>query len=76
MTELERAIPPLIRVNGRDEPLSARTLAGLLAEKKLACDARGVAIAHNGRVIPRAAWPNTALAAGDIVEIVRAKQGG
>ncbi len=37
---------------------------------------RGIAVALNGAVVPRAAWPQTALKPGDSVEIVRARQGG
>jgi sulfur carrier protein len=65
-----------IRVNGKVEPLAVATLSALLLEKEIACDARGVAVAINGTVVPRAAWPATRLAAGDEIEIVRARQGG
>ena len=65
-----------IRVNGQNEPLSAATLTALLREKEIAPDARGVAVAINGMVVPRAAWPSTPLRAGDQIEIVRARQGG
>jgi sulfur carrier protein len=65
-----------IRVNGQDEPLSSATLMALLHEKAIAPDARGVAVAINGTVVPRAAWPSTRLRVGDQVEIVRARQGG
>ncbi len=65
-----------IRVNGEIEPLAAATLSALLHEKEIAADARGVAVAINGTVVPRAAWPSTQLSAGDQIEIVRARQGG
>jgi sulfur carrier protein len=65
-----------IRVNGQNEPLAAATLTALLHEKEIAPDARGVAVAINGMVVPRAAWPSTRLNSGDQVEIVRARQGG
>jgi sulfur carrier protein len=65
-----------IRVNGQDEPLQARSVAALLAQKEIPTDMRGIAVALNGRVIPRADWPGTPLAAGDAVEIVLARQGG
>ena len=65
-----------IRVNGEDEPLSASTLEALLTAKQIAPDRRGVAVALNGNVVPRARWADTPLATGDIVEIVLAKQGG
>ncbi len=65
----------IIRVNGESEPLIATTLAALLAEK-VDTEQRGIAVAVNGTVVPRAAWAQTPLRAGDSVEIVRARQGG
>ncbi len=65
----------IIRVNGESEPLVATTLAALLAEK-VDTEQRGIAVAVNGTVVPRAAWAQTPLRAGDSVEIVRARQGG
>jgi sulfur carrier protein len=64
-----------IRVNGEEQEFGPGTLAALLREKDVA-DARGVAVAVNGAVVPRAAWRATHLHAGDSVEIVRARQGG
>jgi sulfur carrier protein len=66
----------LIRVNGESEPLIANTIELLLAEKAMDTGQRGIAVALNGAVVPRAAWPNTLLKPGDSVEIVRARQGG
>ena len=66
----------LIEVNGTSEPLAAATLAALLAEKAIDTAQRGIAVALNGAVVPRAAWPATPLRPGDSVEIVRARQGG
>jgi len=65
-----------IRVNGQDEPLEVATLAALLAEKAVDTGQRGIAVAVNGSIVPRAAWPQTTLRPGDSVEIVRARQGG
>jgi sulfur carrier protein len=66
----------LIQVNGTSEPLAAATLEALLAEKAVDTAQRGIAVALNGAVVPRAAWPVTPLRPGDSVEIVRARQGG
>lgn len=66
----------IIRVNGESEPLAAATLDALLAEKAVDTMQRGIAVALNGAVVPRAAWRATALKPGDRVEIVRARQGG
>ncbi len=65
-----------INVNGKSEALAAATLAALLAEKTVDIGQRGIAVALNGAVVPRAAWPATPLKPGDNVEIVRARQGG
>ncbi len=66
----------LSEVNGTSEPLAAATLEALLAEKAIDTAQRGIAVALNGAVVPRAAWPATPLRPGDSVEIVRARQGG
>jgi sulfur carrier protein len=73
---MTQATAVTIRVNGESEPLAAATLAALLEEKALDVSQRGIAVALNGAVVPRAAWGATALKAGDSVEIVRARQGG
>ncbi len=67
---------PQIRVNGENEPLGVATLEALLAEKAVDTAQRGIAVALNGAVVPRSAWPATPLKPGDSVEIVRARQGG
>jgi sulfur carrier protein len=48
----------------------------LLAEKAVDTKQKGIAVALNGAVVPRAAWLQTPLMPGDRVEIVRARQGG
>jgi sulfur carrier protein len=65
-----------IRINGQEEVLTAPTLSVLLAQKSLDADQRGIAVAVNGSVVPRAEWSATTLRDGDSVEIVRARQGG
>ena len=65
----------VLTVNGVPEPL-ASTVAALLAARDIAPEGRGVAVAVNGAVVRRADWATTALNAGDVVEIVRAMQGG
>ena len=65
-----------IRLNGQDEPLAAATLSALLEEKAVDTGQRGIAVAVNGAIVPRAAWLQTQLRPGDSVEIVRARQGG
>ena len=65
-----------IRINGEIQPLVVATLAALLEEKAVDTGQRGIAVAINGAIVPRAAWPQTRLRPGDSVEIVRARQGG
>ena len=72
----EAATAANIRVNGETEPLMVATLAALLEEKALDTSQRGIAVAVNGAIVPRGAWPQTTLRPGDSVEIVRARQGG
>nr|MDT0661077.1 sulfur carrier protein ThiS [Micromonospora sp. DSM 115978] len=62
-------------VNGERRRLTGETtVADLVAE--VAAVARGVAVAVNGEVVPRAGWPATALRDGDRVEVLTAAQGG
>jgi sulfur carrier protein len=74
MTTPQPGLVP-IRVNGeaRDIP-QGTTLAQVVAE--LSAAPSGVAAAVNEAVVPRGAWPQTALAADDRVEILTAVQGG
>jgi sulfur carrier protein len=72
----ETAAQGNIRVNGKDEPLAATTVAALLTEKEIDPGQRGIAVALNGTVIPRSSWSETPLRAGDSIEIVRALKGG
>lgn len=63
-------------VNGEALDLAPGTpLAGAVTEMAGA-DARRVAVARNGEVVPRSAWERTALAEGDRIEVVAAIQGG
>jgi sulfur carrier protein len=72
----QAAVQTNIRVNGQDEPLGVATVAALLEEKEVDTGQRGIAVALNGAIVPRAFWSQTALHPGDSVEIVRALQGG
>lgn len=65
-----------ILVNGRTQPFAADNLVTLLTERDIDPAGRGIAVAINGAVVPRAAWAKTVLRPGDAVEIVLARQGG
>jgi len=67
----------VIRLNGEDSDVRAgETVAGVLARFDLAPDARGVAVAVDGEVVPRAQWGTFALAGEARVEVLTAMQGG
>jgi sulfur carrier protein len=72
---MQRANAAGIHVNGEPQELTAATLAALV-EANVDVGQRGIAVALNGAVVPRAAWAETRLQDGDRVEIVRARQGG
>ncbi|WP_028654580.1 sulfur carrier protein ThiS [Nocardioides sp. J54] len=65
----------MITLNG--EPVAAiGSVADLLGRRLGDPAPSGVAVALNGEVLPRAQWPATPLADGDVVEVVTAVQGG
>jgi len=61
-----------LTVNGEARTLDApATVADLLPT-----ETRGLAVAVNGTVVPRARHATTAVTDGDVIEIVTAVQGG
>ena len=72
-----RADDEAIVVNGRAQTQGAgETIARLLELLEVGADARGVAVAVDGEVVPRGQWQTRTLAPGERVEVVRAVQGG
>ncbi len=65
-----------IRINGEPRRLDAADIGQLLNQLGYDNDARGIAVAVNGEVVPRADWSRRSLAPGDAVDIVGAVQGG
>ena len=65
-----------IRLNGKGRTLAAVTIGDLLRLEGVDADARFVAVALNGAVVPRRQWPAARIAAGDDVEIVKPVSGG
>jgi sulfur carrier protein len=64
-----------VMVNGQPWDLpDGATLADVL--HRLGAPSRGVAVAVDGAVIPRARWAGTTLLAGAAVDVVTAVQGG
>ncbi len=67
----------MIRLNGVESDVRAgETVAAALARLELAPSARGVAVAVDGEVVPRAQWESFALVADARVEVLTAMQGG
>jgi sulfur carrier protein len=67
----------VIWING--EPADGHdgtTVVALLATLDLDSERRGVAVAVDAEVVPRAAWSTTAVPAGARVEVLTAMQGG
>jgi sulfur carrier protein len=64
-------------VNGESSDISpGATVATVLGSLGLSLEARGVAVAVDGEVVPRAAWQTFALDADARVEVLTAMQGG
>jgi sulfur carrier protein len=67
----------MITVNGQRRDMPAGSpVAAVVTELTGSPDARGVAVAINGEVVPRTAWATTVVEAGDRVEVLTATQGG
>ncbi len=64
-----------IEVNGHQLVLPAGITLGELVDRRVT-DRRGVAVAVDGEVVPRAAWDSSSPPDGARVEIVGAVQGG
>lgn len=63
-------------LNGAQLDWAGDSLLALLRAQGIDPEQRGLAIALNGAVVARRLWPQTRLAEGDRVEIVRAVAGG
>jgi len=67
----------VIILNGeRSEVLPGETVAQALRRLGLAADARGVAVAVDGEVVPRARWQTFELRDDARLEVLTAMQGG
>ena len=66
-----------VALNGRDRELpEGATVAAAAELLDVRPDERGVAVALDGRVVPRARWADTPIPDGARLEIVRATAGG
>lgn len=67
----------MIVVNGESSDVHpGESIAAVLARLDVAEDARGVAVAVDGEVVPRACWESFKLPADARVEVLTAMQGG
>jgi sulfur carrier protein len=67
----------VIVLNGESTDVApGESVAAALGRLGLRADARGIAVAVDGEVVPRAAWDTFTLAADARVEVVTAMQGG
>ncbi len=65
-----------VTVNGAARQVETGDLQGLVAEIGLDAEGRGIAVALDGRVVPRPEWPSTPVRPGARIDIVGATQGG
>lgn len=64
-----------ITINGQSKAVSdGADLAAVLRDYGVA--ERGVAVAVNGDVVPRAGWSGTEIHSGAVIEVLTAVQGG
>lgn len=75
MTDREPGASVRVTVNGEPREVPAATTVADLLEN-LGRHPRTVAVEHNGAILPRHAYPATALQPGDRLEIVGFVQGG
>jgi sulfur carrier protein len=66
----------VIFVNGEPRERAGATVSELLADLGVETSARGVAVAVDGEVIPRAEWGERRVNEGERVEALSAMQGG
>jgi len=66
----------IVNLNGERTPLPDEATLVEAVTASGADQARGVAVALDGEVVPRAEWADRRLSDGQEVEVVRAVQGG
>jgi sulfur carrier protein len=66
----------VIFLNGEPRERTGATIAELLSDLGVEEQARGVAVAVDGEVVPRAEWSRRTVNEGERVEALSAMQGG
>ena len=67
---------PTVTLNGETLAMPEGASVSDAVRAIAADDARGVAVALDGEVVPRGEWDGTELSEGERVEVLRAVQGG
>lgn len=65
-----------VKINGKETTTDAITIHDLIRQKSPESGNKGIAIAINGSVVPKERWHEHHLNEEDVIEIVRATQGG
>lgn len=65
-----------LSINGKARSVAVTSIWDLLMGEGLNPEARGLAVALNGAVLPRGRWRETKPASGDAIEIVKSAAGG
>ena len=65
-----------VTVNGESRRIAADSLQAMLEQLGYRGQRQGIAVALNGRVVPRSRWEAERPGDGDSIEIVGAVQGG
>jgi sulfur carrier protein len=67
----------VIRLNGQESDVQpGETIAAVLRRLDLSPDARGIAVAVDGEVVPRAGWETYVVSDAARIEVLTAIQGG
>ncbi len=65
-----------ITLNSEIQEIPESSFLIQLLENKEISDKKGIAVAVNGNVVPRAQWPETLLSNNDTILVIKAAQGG
>jgi sulfur carrier protein len=74
MTAAEKTL--IVHVNDASRTVTCGTKIVTLLEEMALAGRQGLAVAVNGVVVPRAAWADHELQAGDRMLLIQASQGG
>ena len=64
----------MVKINGKEQDVSGKTLAEYLATTDY--DPKRIAVERNGEIVPKATYAETVLQDGDSIEVVSFVGGG